>query len=87
MLMVWVFDLSWSFDLFTLTFTWEKLWVLGIVVSAESLRTLANGAARARVVRNGIALVIRGARIDLGHPRIVQECKGKWAHDPCAIRI
>ena len=37
--MVWVFDLSWSFDLFALTFTWEKLWMLGVVVSAEALRT------------------------------------------------
>ena len=41
MLMVWVFDLSRSFDLFALTFTWEKLWALGVVVSAEALRTLA----------------------------------------------
>ena len=39
--MVWAFHLSWSFDLFALTFTWEKLWVLGVVVSAEALRTSA----------------------------------------------
>ena len=52
---------------------------------SRSSSDVSNGVARARVVRNGIDLVLSDARTDLGRPRIVQECKGKWAHEPARL--
>ena len=76
MLMVWVFDLSWSFDLFALASTWEKLWVLSVVVSAETLRTSAKEPRAPDWTGTHRACELRGARSASGRISTVQECKG-----------
>ena len=85
MLMGWVFDLSWSIDLLRTKPSRGRSYGYSASLYQPKLFGRQQWSGARRIGLDGTNLGLECARSASGRLRIVQECKGKWAHEPARL--